>query len=133
MFHSYINNPSKHILFLDKPIFINFNTVLTAKVGENVTIAVNFITFPDINEVIQWTKSTSNSNVINSSNLFTTLERQTVNTTIYGRKVSVNTFGYRSDLVLPKFRIDQAGFYSFQVNNTVGGNNITLRIVVSGR
>ncbi|XP_052103096.1 uncharacterized protein LOC127736563 [Mytilus californianus] len=116
-----------------KPIFINFNTDITAKVGENVIIAVDFITFPDINGVIQWTNSTSNSIVINSSNLFTTLERHTANTTIYGRNVSVYTFSYRSALVLSKFRIDQAGFYSFQVNNTVGGNNITLRIVVSDR
>ncbi|CAC5390641.1 unnamed protein product [Mytilus coruscus] len=116
-----------------RPVFIHFNKVITAKVGENVTTAVEFITFPDTNEEVQWKNSTDNSIVVNSSNLFTTLHRQTVDTTIYGKNVSINTFSYRSALVLPKFEIDQAGFYILQVNNTVGGNNITLRVVVSDR
>lgn len=125
------NNTAVELQFT--PVFVLSDEVTTGKSGNNVTSAVEFISYPDIRKPVLWRNATNNSILVNSSSMLMILERQNVKAMLYGVSVYFDKYGYRSVLHFPNFEEKQDGFYNLMINNSVGVNDISIRVVLSDR
>lgn len=113
-------------------MFVRYDEVTTGKIGNNITSAVEFISFPDIKSPVQWRNATQNAALVSNANISITIERRSVQANLHGTSVSFDKFAYRSSIHLSNFNENQDGFYNLLVNNSVGVNDLTIRIVLSG-